>query len=333
MMDRRRFIATASTVLISMLAGCARSFTKKQETPNQLEGTSPPVPEPAGGHPFRVALLSDVHVQPEDSGLAKSINGKLLKAIDDLRSVQPDLWVTNGDIADHGVSSEFEAFKKIMGTVTKRDRLLVTTGNHEFYDMETTDDVSLNRFREAFGVQQPYSSSVFGGVHFVMLADEQWKLAPHHKDWCWITPEQLRWFERVLNEHKDKFTAVFMHQPLNETVVSSQGPNAFGGSNAAKELYDLIKQHKQVRLWFSGHTHRRLEQEGQVVTKEHTTFVALGSTIYQGRVNPNGGGFNRDNDASQSRLMEIYPDKVIIRARDHTEGRWMDELELNISRT
>jgi len=335
MIDRRRFLSAAGTALMAVATGCARIFPASNEPRNVPEPSlGLPPAEPGQPKPFRVALLSDVHLQPEGSSLADPVNAKLQKAVAELRGLEPDLWVTNGDIADHGASSELAAFKKVMAKVVTPDRLLVTTGNHEFYDMETTDDVSLRRFREAFGLQTPYSSRVVNGVHFAMLADEQWKTAPYNKDWCWITPEQVRWFEKVLAEHRQRFTCVFMHQPLNETVASSLGANAFGGTNMAKEIYALLKQNPQVKLWFSGHTHRALTVDNQVVKKEQTTFVALGSTIYL-LMPPDqtGGRFKRDADASQSRVMEIYPEKVVIRARDHTAGQWLENLTVTVPRT
>ncbi|MGE5672363.1 MAG: hypothetical protein ACM3XM_00550, partial [Mycobacterium leprae] len=64
--------------------------------------------------------------------------------------------------------------------------------------------------------------------------------------------------------------------------------------------------------------------------KGQTTFMGLGSTIYQLQQSP--GHFGRDTEASQSRLMEVYADRVVVRSRDHTEGRWMDELTVTIQR-
>ncbi|HWI50722.1 MAG TPA: metallophosphoesterase, partial [Symbiobacteriaceae bacterium] len=215
--------------------------------------------------------------------------------------------------------------------VAPADRVLATTGNHEFYDMETTDDVSVSRWKKAFGVDQLYTSRVFGGVHFVMLADEQWKLAPYNKDWCWITPEQITWFDRVLADHRDKTTVVCMHQPLNETVTGSQGERAFGGSNMAKEIYEILGKNPQVRLWFSGHTHRKPEVAGQVAVKNGVTFVGLGSTAYMLGPKP-GGGSGRDTEASQSRMLEIYPDRIRVLTRDHVAAGWMDALELTVQR-
>lgn len=353
MMNRRRFLKTSAAVLAAMAAGCANVPAEVQEqvraaasaaggvtagdspaggpVAGHVPATQDGTPSPTADRPVRVALLSDLHLQPEESGLAKTINVKLAKAVEDLRAFGPDLWIANGDVADHGLASEMEAFKKIISKVTSLDRVMATTGNHEFYDFEVTDEVLLNRWREAFGVEQPYSSRIFGGVQFVMLADEQWQSAPYNKDWCWITPAQLQWFEQTLAAHRDRFTIVFMHQPLNETVVGSIGAKPFGGTNYAKEIYALLEQNPQVKLWFSGHTHRKLEYEGQVVEKNGITFMGLGSTIYLlGRT---ADGRNaRDNTANQSRVLEIYPDRVRVRARDHVSGRWLDELERTVKR-
>jgi Icc protein len=335
-MDRRQFLKATSTVLFAAVAGCAREKAKPPEAAGNIVSKAPdPIAEPTPEQPFRVALLSDVHVQYASSPLADRVNPKLEKAVADFqREVQPDRWLVNGDIADHGIPAEFDVFKKIMGKVTKPGRLLVNSGNHEFYDFDVTDDVSLDRFYKAFGVTTTYSSHVVAGVHIVMLGDEQWKTAPRKPDWCWITPAQMAWFEQVLTEHKEKFTVVCMHQPLNETVIGSTGENAFGGTNMAKEIYALLEKNPQVKLWFSGHTHRRIDTEGQVVVKNGVTFVGLGSTIYL--LSPptkSGERSKRDEAASQSRLLEIYSDRVVVRARDHTAARWMDDLQITIPRT
>lgn len=334
-MDRRQFLTAAGMVLMASVAGCARDQAGLPDV-EEAEGPLGPdsTAEPTEERPYRIALLSDVHVQPADSVMARAVNVKLEKAVADLQKVKPDRWLANGDIADRGLTSEFEAFKKIMSKVTKPGRLLVNTGNHEFYDMQTTDDLSLERFRKAFGLKTPYSNHIIAGLHVVMLAQEQWKTAPYKPDWCWITPEQMTWFETVLDEHKERFTVVCMHQPLNETVTGSVGEGAFGGTNMAEQIYALLERHPQVRLWFSGHTHRRVEADGQVVVKKQTTFVGLGSTFYQ--ISPSttpGQRFKRDSDASQSRLLEIYPDRVVVRARDHVAGHWLDDLALAIPRT
>ncbi len=256
------------------------------------------------------------------SPLALTVNSKLSQAVADLRRFQPHLWVCNGDLSDHGYAEEHAAFKEIMATAAQRDRILVNTGNHEFYDREASDAEALARFRRAYGQTQVYSSHIFGGAHIVMLGDEQWKGAPHDPDWAWLSSAQLRWFDQVLARHREKPTAVFLHQPMPNTVRGSTGEGAIVAQ--AKELRGILEANPQVRLWFSGHTHYPLDLKGQIVTRGRVTYIALGSTFYL--IRPAGN----DTEASQSRLMEIYPDKVVVKARDHARRAWLTPVEATI---
>jgi Icc protein len=328
MLTRRQFLVGAITALAAT-AGCRANLPLPRLEDEQEQGRLP----------VRVALLSDTHIQDPSQLSASAVNGKLARAIEDFRPLRPALWICNGDVTDHGLPGEYEAFRKIMGKYTREGDWLVTTGNHEFYDKSASDEVALTRFREAFGLDRPYNSRVVGGIHFVMLADEQWKGAPRNPDWAWLTAEQLRWFEGVLREHREKFTVVCLHQPLQDTVLGTSGGNGFAGCGQVKELKAILQQNPQVKLWLSGHTHRRLEAPGQVVRQGGVVFAALGSTFYQvmpseaaqgGR--PGRSGSRRDLGASQSRLLEIWEDRVVLKARDHVRQVWLDELEVTIER-
>jgi 3',5'-cyclic AMP phosphodiesterase CpdA len=273
-------------------------------------------------------MLSDTHCQDITNLAATPSNGKLMKAVADFKPFKPDLWLCNGDVSDDGLPGQFAAFKKILSTVAKADQVMVTTGNHEFYDKATPDDVALARFREAFGLQHPYNNRVVSGIHMVMLADEKWKTAPKNPDWAWLTPEQLQWFDQVLQEHRDEFTVVCLHQPLQETVTWSHGGNDFGGCGQAAELRAILKRHPQVKLWFSGHTHQLVELQGQTVKQGAVTFAALGSTFYLF----DKTGSTKNLDASESRMLEVWPDRVVLRSRDHVAQAWIDGQDLTISR-
>lgn len=297
-----------------------------------------PAASPAS-RPTLVALLSDTHTQSRGAWAAPAINGKLRKAVDDLAGLRPDVWLCNGDVTDHGLPGEYAAYREILGAIAPGERILATAGNHEFYDPATADDVARRRFSEAFGLSQPYSNRIISGVHLVLLADEQYKTAPRNGDWAWLSAGQVAWLDRVLAEHRDRFTVVFLHQPLQGTVFGTDVDDGFAGTGQITELREILRRHPQVRLWFSGHTHYQLDLPGQVVTRGNTVFAALGSTIYlytpapgareKGDVPPD---FHKDAGASQSRVMEIWPDKVVVKARDHAGGRWLDKLAFTVPR-
>jgi 3',5'-cyclic AMP phosphodiesterase CpdA len=324
MLSRRHFLIGAATVLAASATGCRL----RVPTPALEPAKSPQAAEPGGERPFRIALLSDTHCQELSPLVSAPGNAKLMRAVADFKSFKPDLWLCNGDVSDDGLPGQHEAFKRILSAVAKPDQIMVTTGNHEFYDKGTPDDVALTRFREAFGLKRAYNNRVVSGIHMVMLADEQWKTAPKNPDWAWLTPEQLNWFEQVLQEQRDKFTVVCLHQPLQETVLGSQGNNNFGGCGQVAELRAILKKNPQVKLWFSGHTHQLIELQGQSLKQGEVTFAALGSTFYLF----DSSGSTKNFDASESRMLEVWPDRVVLRSRNHANQAWFDGQDLTLRR-
>ncbi|HWI53444.1 MAG TPA: metallophosphoesterase [Symbiobacteriaceae bacterium] len=332
MLNRRQLLLGSAAVLAGV-TGCARL---QPVAPGAPQEQLPPPDE--GPRPLlRVALLSDPHAVAANSNLAGAINGKFSQALADYQPLRPDLWLVDGDITDGGAVSEYSAFKNLWKGTAKPEQLLVTTGNHDFYDQGATDTEELRRFVQAFGFATAYSNRVAGGIHFVMLATEQWKSAPGSGDWAWLSPAQLQWFEKVLAEHRDKFTVVSLHQPLQETVYWSQGgaSNRFTGCGQLAELNGIMKRNPQVKVWLSGHTHMGAEIPGNVIARSGVTYVGLGSTFYNftpGGTDHEYGGFKKDLSASQSRMLEVWPDKVLIRARDHVARVWNEKLDLTFKR-
>jgi Icc protein len=286
-----------------------------------------------GPRPIRIAFLSDPHTQaiPHATSTAK-----LRKAVADYRALRPDLWVVNGDVTDHGLPAEYETFFQVMQEEAgAKARLLCTTGNHEFYDKGTPDAEEIRRFCSAFRQEKPYSNLKIGGIHLVMLADEMWNDAPKNPDWAWLTAEQVAWFDKVLAENKELFTVVCLHQPLQNTLLWTHGGNNFAGCGQEKELKAILARNPQVKVWFSGHTHQRIDAEAKDVRIGQTRFLALGSTFYQLFYDESKTGwpYRQDLQASQSRLMEIWPDRIDLKVRDHGAGVWLNELALTWPRT
>lgn len=107
------------------------------------------------------------------------------------------------------------------------------------------------------------------------------------------------------------------------------------GVGQADQLRRILSRNPQVRLWFSGHTHRPLTSEGQSLKQGNTWFFGLGSTFYT--LVPSAGGAGprgcaQDYEANMSRLVDVYSDRVVVRVRDHREGQWLSDLEVNIAR-
>lgn len=329
MLSRRQFLQGAALVVAAAVAG---RRTRRPAAPAAV-----PV-EARGDAPFRIALLCDTHIQTDRPGAAAT-SGKLSQAVADLKRVRPQLWVVNGDVSEHGTPAEFDAFKRIMASVCRSDQLAVTTGNHEFYDRTATDADALLYFRHAFGLTRPYSNRLAGGLHVILLGGESGKSAPRNRDWAWLSAEQLAWFRGVLAEHRSTPTVVCLHQPLQDTVLWSTGNNSFAGCGQVNALRAILAENPQVKLWLSGHTHIGLAEPGQVVTQKGVTFAALGATAYQFVASdapedqggwPGPGGFRKDPTANQSRLLEVWPDRLELHVRDHRQQLFLPHLTVSI---
>ncbi|MDF2630905.1 MAG: hypothetical protein K0R39_4736, partial [Symbiobacteriaceae bacterium] len=121
----------------------------------------------------------------------------------------------------------------------------------------------------------------------------------------------------------------------------SFGENDFGGCGQHKELHEIVKKHPQIKLWLSGHVHMGADVTGNAARHGGLTYLGLGSTFYQFVGSdapedqggwPSGDGWKKDLSASHSRMMEVWPDRVVIRARDHARQVWLDEHEVTINR-
>jgi Icc protein len=315
---RRDFLTATAAAATAILTGCTKP----------LPAPGPAPEEESGPRPVRVILLSDPHTQ---DGRFSLTAGKLRDALNEYKALKPDLLLVNGDVTDRGLVGEYETFfgavKSVLG---ERMPIALTTGNHEFYDKEATDETEIARFLKASGQKTPYSALKVAGVHFVLLATEMWKTAPKNPDWAWLSQAQLDWFKQTLAANRDLFTVVLLHQPLQDTLLWSHGNNDFAGSGQVAELKAILAQNPQVKLWLSGHTHQRIEAEAPKVQIGQTRFLGLGSTAYQIYLDENGQARKRDWEASQSRLMEIWPDRIEIKARDHQAKQWIEQVALTL---
>jgi 3',5'-cyclic-AMP phosphodiesterase len=288
----------------------------------------------------RIAILSDLHIQdPARSKVAYHYNAKAEKAIVDVLSNKPDLVLVVGDITHHGFKEEYEIAKRLFQPF--RDRHIpvhVTMGNHEFYNNKVTDSQALELFMKEFELPTPYHNIVQDSVHLILLSPEFLYGREHARDWARLSADQLNWFKQVLEQHPNIPTFVFLHQPLNDTVEQSQYQDWIARTEQTEQLLAILDQHRQVKCWFSGHTHAPLENKNQVVYRHGIWFFGGSSTYYTNDIMPKNGkrtgpflgrGFQKKINfrASQSRFVTVYPDKIVVQARDHEHKQWMKDLE------
>lgn len=268
-----------------------------------------------------LALLSDLHLQAEGRVLARVFNYKWEEALHVLKVLEPDYWVINGDICDHGHPEELKAFEEIFKAVAPAGELLVTTGNHEFLGHW---EELITLWQETFHRQPLYTNVVIDGVHVVLLANE-WRSDLSGAD-SWITEKQIKWFRKALEDNKQKPTVVFMHQPLPDTLTPAKLGTSLG-RHQQQELLDILAHNPQIKLWFSGHTHYRLGP-GEMCHRNGVYFVGMGATSYL--PDHEHGLSQEDLELSHCRVLEIQKDSLRVRTVDLRKCAWIDSLEITV---
>lgn len=303
---------------------------------NTVRITTPP-----DGLKLTFPVLSDVHVQETDLRSQR----KFRAALDDLAAAAPgaDAMVINGDLTN-GHPADYNRLRQVVreaGSVPQR--LFYTIGNHEFYQAwfdgkgafnpkgfpnGETNDSAVERFLALTGQDHVYYDAWVNGYHLIMLGSEGYLHgSPDTSDDAFLSEKQLQWLQRELREDKSpgKPVFVFLHQPLPHTVSGSMMNGAQRSVVQHERLRAILSDHSEVIL-FTGHTHRTL-RDPRMMVRETFTMVNSSAVIQP----ESGGDAVLRPEESEALFVEVYEDKVLIRARDLYRKRWMPDLLKSVS--
>ena len=160
----------------------------------------------------------------------------------------------------------------------------------------------------------------------------------------YISSETLSFLDDALKEFAAYPAIIFLHCPLYNTVLDRDPEQhrdynslqSFFAPENSQEVRDILARHKNVCLYFSGHTHSGWEAPNLVSTEylggHPVTFVNLMSPWYTGRhkdpqINADGTlQYTPDNpDVLPTFAIRIYPQQISIRVRDHHTQQWLKE--------
>ena len=137
-----------------------------------------------------------------------------------------------------------------------------------------------------------------------------------------MSEEQLNWLRQELAANTGRPTIIFFHAPLKGTLTnyreSINTPDFVAQPD--KPIAQILRQHPQVFLWVSGHTHTAATQND----------FAAPVNAWEGRI-MNIHNADMDRETIWTNSLYLYPDKVVIRTFDHAQGRWLDGLERTIA--
>jgi Icc protein len=280
------------------------------------------------------SVMSDIHIQAWDT----ESHRRFLEALRDHAAVNPrsKLLVLNGDLTD-GNEEDYRMLMELLQKVP-HPPVHATMGNHEYYRLWRTpeggiDTTRLNPdwssgqavglFTRFFVYKKPYHDLWLAGYHFLFLSGEAYRdrVQDVGED-AYLSDAQLAWLEkrlspslsdRLKNQRKPVF--VFLHQPLPHTL---DGTDNERGVVQAERLGAILNKHPEV-VFFSGHTHRDLGTTKQVA---HPSFTAAGSASVRYVLEKDG---LPDPQKSQSLVVEVYRNKVVIRGREHSTRQWISQ--------
>ncbi|SDO68210.1 3',5'-cyclic AMP phosphodiesterase CpdA [Paenibacillus sp. yr247] len=280
---------------------------------------------------FSFSVLSDAHITSSDH----EAQLRLRNALADHHALRPDskLLVLNGDLTD---GSEGD-YRSLLGLLSRQPHAPVhaTMGNHDYYGVWRTPEGGMDTskmnpswsskqavalFDRMWGYDKPYHELVVEGYRFLFLSGEAYRdvNASIGED-AFLSAEQLAWLRDRLaasgSADAGKPVFVFLHQPLPQTL---DGTDMELGVVQHQELRALLDAHPNV-IFFSGHTHWNLETTRQV---RQLKFLAASSASI--RQVWNAQNVPETQDISQSLVVDVYKDRVVIMRREHIKKRWIE---------
>nr|WP_245247336.1 MULTISPECIES: metallophosphoesterase [unclassified Paenibacillus] len=287
------------------------------------------------------AVLSDIHLQRWDQ---RSIH-IFGRALDDLHHAAPlaEALIINGDLGN-GNPGDYRALRQMLDKHPHPRQVYYTIGNHEFYRMwhdrrgrwspgtfpnGETDTAAIQRFLRFVGEPKVYYERQIEGYRFLLLGTERYRQSdPSVGEDAYLSASQLQWLKAKLKEAapERKPVFVFLHQPLPDTVSGSGREGCGRGVVQYQQLKALLSSYPQTIL-FSGHSHRELEQPRTIV---HDGFMMANSSSVR-QPWKEGGPYTPEAAKSEGLIVEVYPDRVLIRGRDFGNRIWVTEGSLRFN--
>lgn len=228
---------------------------------------------------MKFVVLGDLHLDHLDSEPFERAREQLL-------ALAPDVVVCLGDLGagrESGTPQSFAAAHTYLASFGVPAFAIL--GNHDLerLDLFASDAEVVRCFDEIFGCERPYQTLDLGETLGILLSSTGFRGNRGYKHEISIDDEQFAWFRNTLEANSERPTAVFSHAPpLGSHLRVLQYPHLRAGNawlNQADRpgrFVDLLADHPQVRLWFSGHNHLGQQYHDSVSLVDRCLFVHTG---------------------------------------------------------
>ncbi|MGW5232201.1 metallophosphoesterase family protein [Streptomyces nodosus] len=285
--------------------------------------------------------------------------GDFASALKDIRATNPhsSSMAVAGDITPRGYDFEYAEVKKVLDQGPKPREIAWAIGNHEFYVPKWADPDTLAQdtwpngtteeslFRSFYNFAERstiYAETTFGGIPVLTIGTERYMKYHDSSLWdeVWISETQFRWLEDRLQywaRHR-KPVMVITHHPLPNTVSGTRSKIYMSDYLQPDRLLGLLGRYRDVFL-FSGHTHWDLTLSDWYVRRVVPGTANLDgfSVVNTGAVqtgfsdNRQGGEVTVPGPFNQGLQVDVYRDRVVIKARDFATRSWMKQISVPLS--
>ena len=276
-------------------------------------------------------LISDTHISTKTTDAQDT----LTRGVKDMAKskVEANMLMITGDLTDNGLTDQYDALFSIISKKSAAKKTVCVMGNHDAWSVDY-----FNNFRTKYNlntlsnITAPYYSYSTNGYTVLALGTEKgYQEDPAYQNEAYLSETQLNWLDSQLSSAfllSDKPVFVICHQPINGMNRQTEAW-ALGGLGAqSDQLLTILKKHADAGhtvIICSGHLHNSIGYAG-VTNQGNLWFVdvpSFGVTPSRGDNCTTGTGY----------VVECYPGKVILRARDFTIASFMDGYQYTITTT
>ena len=264
---------------------------------------------------YTFGLLSDVHVDGDDSDEAHSISD-LNNALQFFESEGCEFVAYCGDMTLDGRSEDFTALKTCLDAATIPQYTI--RGNHDAYAIDNGYLTATNKTEEDYTV-------VKGNDLFIFMSH------PIGSEQSAIPESKITWLTDLFNNNKNKRIFFFYHIPFRGT--SGDGPGGFypwtlleGTSGTQKTFKNLLMSNPNV-IFCHGHTHMKFELGELYPNANHYHEEGKWYDIHVPSCakprSSDGSTLQTLYEGSQGYLVEVYADKVLFKPRDFIGNKYL----------
>ena len=290
--------------------------------------------------PSEVKLMFATVADPQVSNYMFDRYRAFQASCEDLKNAEAkfDAIVGIGDIAENGLAEEYRLAQ--LGLAGIDARYIMASGNHDIRLRAYSQ--SYNRFSsftnalngDTYMTDNAYAEGKFAyseyvnGYKFIVMGSDKTAFEE-----AYISPEQLEWLDNELATEKGKPVFVVLHQPLKLThnlpTTWGNGTNKNAGSVGEQndEIKAILAKHADdsTVVLLTGHLHAGFSQYSyQQIEGFHSVNVpALSIENKDGEEGGNGAGLTY--------IVEVYEDKILLRARNCMTGEWLSKWDTEIA--